>query len=138
MTKLVRFIIVSVQLMFFFFSVFSLTISYAAEPRPAWQSEWDKTVKAAEEEGALVIYMTQAFEPVFRDTFQKKYPRIKVSMATGRGPELSQRVMRRRLAARKPRSSGAAIWPLLWWIGALMVLVTDVFTTHRRQIVHED
>ena len=52
MTKLVRFIIVSVQLMFFFFSAFSLTISYAAEPRPAWQSEWDKTVKAAEEEGA--------------------------------------------------------------------------------------
>jgi iron(III) transport system substrate-binding protein len=98
MTKLVRFIIVSIQLMFFFFSVFSLTISYAAEPRPAWQSEWDKTVKAAEEEGALVIYMTQAFEPVFRDTFQKKYPRIKVSMATGRGPELSQRVMSERRA----------------------------------------
>ena len=98
MTKLVRFIIVSVQLMFFFFSVFSLTISYAAEPRPAWQSEWDKTVKAAEEEGALVIYMTQAFEPVFRDTFQKKYPRIKVSMAAGRGPELSQRVMSERRA----------------------------------------
>lgn len=98
MTKLVRFIIVAVQLMFFFFSVFSLTISYAAEPRPAWQSEWDKTVKAAEEEGALVIYMTQAFEPVFRDAFQKKYPRIKVSMATGRGPELSQRVMSERRA----------------------------------------
>jgi iron(III) transport system substrate-binding protein len=98
MTKLVRFIIVSVQLMFFFFSAFSLTISYAAEPRHAWQSEWDKTVKAAEEEGALVIYMTQAFEPVFRDTFQKKYPRIKVSMATGRGPELSQRVMSERRA----------------------------------------
>ena len=98
MTKLVRFITVSVQLMFFFFSAFSLTISYAAEPRPAWQLEWDKTVKAAEEEGALVIYMTQAFEPVFRDTFQKKYPRIKVSMATGRGPELSQRVMSERRA----------------------------------------
>ena len=98
MTKLVRFIIGSVQLMFFSFSAFSLTISYAAEPRPAWQSEWDKTVKAAEEEGALVIYMTQAFEPVFRDTFQKKYPRIKVSMATGRGPELSQRVMSERRA----------------------------------------
>ena len=98
MTKLVRFIIVSVQLMCFFFSAFSLTISYAAEPRPAWQSEWDKTVKAAEEEGALVIYMTQAFEPVFRDGFQKKYPKIKVTMAGGRGPELSQRVMSERRA----------------------------------------
>ena len=72
--------------------------SMAAEPRPAWQAEWEKTVKAAEEEGALVIYMTQAFEPVFREVFQKKFPKIKVTMATGRGPELSQRVMSERRA----------------------------------------
>jgi iron(III) transport system substrate-binding protein len=71
---------------------------FAAESRPAWQVEWEKTVKAAEEEGALVIYMTQAFEPVFRDVFQKKFPKIKVTMATGRGPELSQRVMSERRA----------------------------------------
>ena len=73
-------------------------LSFAAEPAPAWRTEWDKTVKAAEEEGALVIYMTQAFEPVFRDGFQKKFPKIKVTMATGRGPELSQRVMSERRA----------------------------------------
>jgi iron(III) transport system substrate-binding protein len=66
--------------------------------RPAWQAEWNKTVKAAEEEGALVIYMTQAFEPVFRETFQKKYPKIKVTTVTGRGPQLSQRVMSERRA----------------------------------------
>jgi len=74
--------------------------SCAAEARPAWQAEWDKTVKAAEEEGALVIYMTQAFEPVFRVAFQKKYPKIKVTMVTGRGPQLSQRVMSERRADR--------------------------------------
>ena len=74
--------------------------SFAAEARPAWQAEWDKTVKAAEEEGALVIYMTQAFEPVFRAAFQKKYPKIKVTMVTGRGPQLSQRVMSERRADR--------------------------------------
>ncbi len=79
-------------------SVSSVQISNAADSRPAWQFEWDKTVKAAEEEGALVIYMTQAFEPVFRDAFQKKFPKIKVTMATGRGPELSQRVMSERRA----------------------------------------
>jgi iron(III) transport system substrate-binding protein len=72
--------------------------SLAAEMRPAWQAEWNKTVKAAEEEGALVIYMTQAFEPVFRETFQKKYPKIKVTTVTGRGPQLSQRVMSERRA----------------------------------------
>src|SRR5512145_375920 len=72
--------------------------SLAAETRPAWQAEWNKTVKAAEEEGALVIYMTQAFEPVFRETFQKKYPKIKVTTVSGRGPQLSQRVMSERRA----------------------------------------
>ena len=73
-------------------------LSFAAETSSAWRAEWDKTVRAAEDEGALSIYMTQAFEPVFRDGFQKKYPKIKVTMATGRGPELSQRVMSERRA----------------------------------------
>ena len=78
-------------------SASSVQFSNAADSRPAWQIEWEKTVKAAEE-GALVIYMTQAFEPVFRDGFQKKFPKIKVTTATGRGPELSQRVMSERRA----------------------------------------
>src|SRR5215510_6463128 len=68
----------------------------AAESKAGWQAEWEKTVKAAEDEGALAIYMTQAFEPVFRETFQKKYPKIKVTMVTGRGPDLSQRIMSER------------------------------------------
>jgi ABC-type Fe3+ transport system substrate-binding protein len=72
----------------------------AAEPRAAWQADWEKTIKAAEEERELVIYMTQAFEPVFRETFQKKYPKIKVTLVTGRGPELSQRVMSERRAGK--------------------------------------
>jgi iron(III) transport system substrate-binding protein len=76
------------------------TFVLAAEPKPAWQADWEKTVKAAEEEGELVIYMTQAFEPVFRETFQKKYPKIKVTLVTGRGPELSQRVMSERRAGK--------------------------------------
>ncbi len=75
----------------------SSAYSGAAES-PAWQVEWEKAVKAAEQEGTLVIYMTQAFEPVFRETFQKKYPKIKVTLVTGRGPELSQRVMSERRA----------------------------------------
>ena len=72
--------------------------SGAAESRPGWQIEWEKTVRAAEDEGALVIYMTQAFEPVFREVFQKKFPKIKVTVVTGRGPDLSQRVMSERRA----------------------------------------
>ena len=71
---------------------------FAGEPKAGSQADWDKTLKAAEEEGALVIYMTQAFEPVFREAFQKKYPKIKVTTVTGRGYELSQRIMNERRA----------------------------------------
>ena len=98
MTKLTRFSIAAIQAMLLCLAL--SVISYAAESKPAWQADWDKTIKAAEEEGALTIYMTQAFEPVFRDGFQKKYLKIKVTMATGRGPELSQRVMSERRAER--------------------------------------
>jgi iron(III) transport system substrate-binding protein len=72
----------------------------AAEVKPGWQAEWEKTIKGAEAEGALVIYMTQAFEPVFREVFQKNFPKIKVTTVTGRGPDLSQRVMSERRAGR--------------------------------------
>lgn len=70
----------------------------AAESKSAWQTDWDKAVKAAEQEGGLSIYMTQAFEPVFREAFQKKYPKIRVTAVTGRGFELSQRIMNERRA----------------------------------------
>jgi hypothetical protein len=36
----------------------------------SWEVELEKNVKAAEQDGALVIYMTLAFEPVFREGFQ--------------------------------------------------------------------
>jgi iron(III) transport system substrate-binding protein len=98
MLKSIRFIIARYFLLVFCLAFSSFDSSGAAESRPAWQAEWEKTVKAAQEEGALVIYMTQAFEPVFRATFQKIFPKIKVSMVTGRGPELSQRVMSERRA----------------------------------------
>ncbi|MGH7873799.1 MAG: hypothetical protein ACREQO_16465, partial [Candidatus Binatia bacterium] len=71
-------------------------ILWAAELKPAWQTEWEKISKAADEEGAVTIYMTQAFEPVFRETFQKKFPKIKVTTAVGRGFQLGQRIMAER------------------------------------------
>jgi iron(III) transport system substrate-binding protein len=95
-------IVVGFALIASFLSIISVPLGQplvlAAEPKAAWQADWDKAVKAAEEERELVIYMTQAFEPVFREAFQKQYPKIKVTMVTGRGPELSQRVMNERRA----------------------------------------
>lgn len=96
--KPIRCAIVTVTTLLVCLTFSRLEASFAADSRPAGQAEWEKTVKAAEDEGALVIYMTQAFEPVFRNAFQKKFPKIKVTMATGRGPELSQRVMSERRA----------------------------------------
>ena len=78
--------------------IFRVSLGLAAEPKPIGQADWDKTVRAAEEEGALTIYMTQAFEPVFREAFQKKYPKIKVNTVVGRGFQLGQRVMSERRA----------------------------------------
>ena len=98
MLKSMQRILASISSLVFCLAFSTFDSSGAAESRPTWQAEWEKTVKAAEDEGALVIYMTQAFEPVFRETFQRKYPKIKVSMVTGRGPELSQRVMSERRA----------------------------------------
>ena len=89
--RCVRFILLSLSL---------VDSGSAAEAKLGWQNEWEKSVKAAEDEGALLIFMTQAFEPVFRDVFQKKFPKIKVITVTGRGPDLSQRVMSERRADR--------------------------------------
>jgi iron(III) transport system substrate-binding protein len=96
MPKPTGFIVAFIRALVVCFSVTS--ISGAAESKAGWQAEWEKTVKAAEEERAVVIYMTQAFEPVFREAFQKKYPKIKVTTVTGRGFQLSQRVMNERRA----------------------------------------
>ena len=98
MLRSIRFVTAFICAPFFCCAISFSSVAFTAETAPAWHAEWEKTVKAAEEEGALVIYMTQAFEPVFRDGFQKKFPKIKVTTATGRGPELSQRVMSERRA----------------------------------------
>jgi iron(III) transport system substrate-binding protein len=98
MSKWKWFVVSLIGAFLLYLSASSPKPSVAAESSPGWQVEWSKTVKAAEEEGSVVIYMTQAFEPVFREAFQKKYPKIKVIAATGRGPQLSQRVMSERRA----------------------------------------
>lgn len=37
-------------------SLFRVEVSWAAEARPAWQVEWEKTVNAAKREGQVLIY----------------------------------------------------------------------------------
>ncbi|NIO09388.1 MAG: hypothetical protein GTO40_15825, partial [Deltaproteobacteria bacterium] len=71
----------------------------AAGTVASWQSDWDETVRAAKEEGRVVLYVSDVFFEVFQE-FQKKYPEIKVISVTGRGSQIAQRVMAERRAGK--------------------------------------
>lgn len=72
----------------------------AAESRPTWQVEWEKTLKAAEAEGEITVYVVDY--PRFTvSQFHKAYPRIKLNLVEGpSGPALSSRLMAERRAGK--------------------------------------
>ncbi|MBM4261422.1 MAG: extracellular solute-binding protein [Deltaproteobacteria bacterium] len=67
----------------------------AAEP---WQAEWDRALKAAEQEGELTYYTLG--EVGFVSEFEKKFPRIRVRVVQGKGNELLARMMAERRAGK--------------------------------------
>jgi ABC-type Fe3+ transport system substrate-binding protein len=72
----------------------------AGESKPAWEPGWEQIVEAAKKDGQLTIYHTRGpFGEVFAD-FHKRYPGIKVVSVTGRGGELSSRIMGERRAGK--------------------------------------
>lgn len=83
-------------LLFFLSLVFSGGAANAAESKPAWQVEWEKTVEAAKKEGQVTVYIS-GYDAVLGD-FQKEFPDIKVVAVTGRGNEIGQRVAAERRA----------------------------------------
>lgn len=64
----------------------------------AWQAEWDRTLKAAEQEGELTYYTLG--EVGFVPEFEKKFPRIRVRVVQGKGNELLARMMAERRAGK--------------------------------------
>ena len=52
--------------------------SQATAAEIAWEVEWERTVKAAEQEGQVVVYKI-AHDAEWH-AFQKKYPKIKVNL----------------------------------------------------------
>src|SRR5262245_23527858 len=74
--------------------------SHAAESKPTWHSEWEKTLKAAEAEGEVTVYVVDY--PRFAvSQFQKAYPKIKLVSVDGpSGPALSSRLMAERRAGK--------------------------------------
>jgi iron(III) transport system substrate-binding protein len=71
----------------------SLTILFA---QTGWQQEWDKTLRAAEAEGQLVLYGCCYEYDRILEVFKKKYPKIKTATVLGSGGQLSTRLLAER------------------------------------------
>ena len=56
-----------------------------------WETEWERTIKAAEQESEVSYYTLGAYG--FLAEFEKKFPRIKVKVIQGRGSELLSRLL---------------------------------------------
>jgi ABC-type glycerol-3-phosphate transport system substrate-binding protein len=63
-----------------------------------WQKEWEKTLADARKEGQVNIYIYR-YERLLQD-FKKDYPDINVVSVTGRGNELTNRIMAERRAGK--------------------------------------
>ena len=68
----------------------------AADFKPAWQIEWERTVKAAEDEGQLTVYISGYGAIIDSGAFQKAFPKIKVTAVTGSGTQLAPRIVAER------------------------------------------
>src|SRR5882724_9588365 len=64
----------------------------ADQPKVACQVEWEKTVKAAEQEGQVTLYSNEGIEASIKN-FQNKFPKIKVVLVSGRAGQLVTRLM---------------------------------------------
>ena len=78
------------------------TASGAAESKPNWQAEWERTVQAAKKEGSLSLYMYQGDGELgaMAQLFQKKYPEINVVVTPGRGNTFAPKIMAERRAGK--------------------------------------
>ena len=61
-----------------------------------WQSEWDKTLRAAESEGRLTLYGCCYDYDRVVEGFRTKYPKIKVATVLGSGNQLATRILAER------------------------------------------
>ena len=80
-------------------------IEMCGAAQAAWEAEWERTVKAAEQEGEINYYSLG--EIGFLSEFEKRFPRIKVKVSQGRGNELLTRIMAERRGGKYHRRRGA-------------------------------
>lgn len=76
------------------------SLTGAAESKPGWEGEWERTIQAAKREGQLFLYSARSYDVLFAE-FQKKYPEIKVSgVTTANTPGVSHRILNERRAGK--------------------------------------
>jgi iron(III) transport system substrate-binding protein len=73
---------------------------FSANPSPEWKITWEKTVEAAKKEGQISVYGSDTFELFLKDSFQKKYPEIKISFVGGRAPVVGPKLITERRAGK--------------------------------------
>ena len=68
--------------------------SRAADAKPAWQVDWEKTVEAAKKEGKLVAGIPASAElrKLLLDGFQNRFPGIELEATTSRGPTNASKI----------------------------------------------
>jgi iron(III) transport system substrate-binding protein len=82
-------------------AIFTPRAAVAGEVNASWQEEWNRTVKAAEQEGQVILYsLSEVGDAIANTGFQKKFPKIKISVVTARGGEHVSRVMAERRAGK--------------------------------------
>ena len=66
----------------------------AQTSKPAWQSQWDKTVEAAKKESKVVVSLPASAElrKMTEEVFKQRYG-IEVEVITGRGAAIVRRII---------------------------------------------
>jgi iron(III) transport system substrate-binding protein len=93
--------------MFFARAVFALhffliwTGGSGAAEKASWQSDWEKTIQAAKQEGQILIYAALGpYHPQIFAEFQKDYPEIKATIIHGNSSRISPRLLSERRAGK--------------------------------------
>ena len=70
----------------------------AADPALTWETEWERTVRAAEQEGQIVYYKLRTGTEY--EGFQKKYPKIKMVAESASASQILPRITAERRAGK--------------------------------------
>jgi len=97
--KIMSFSAATIALLLLGLSTFGVPHALEAASANPSQEEWTRTLKAAEQEGQLVLYANEGIEGSIQD-FQKRFPKLKVVLISGRSGQLVTRLMAERRAGK--------------------------------------